>query len=218
MKQEWRSIEGFEGLYEVSNYGEVKALERIVENNGGMQRKHERILKQNTKSHCVVVLCKNGKTYSRLVHRLVAIAFIPNPENKPVVDHIDTNPMNNRADNLRWVTIQENCMNPLTRMHNSESKKGHAYYGRPLTEDEKDKIRKANTGRKFTEEHKKKLSEAHKSSNVAKEQSVINLQKAQESNRGKQRSEKTKELIREKMIGVHKGKRWKIEKGKRVWY
>ena len=109
MKEIWKNVEGFEGLYEVSNLGRVKALDRYVVNNGGLQHKKERILKQriNKNKHCTVVLCKDGKTYPRLVHRLVAIAFIPNPDNKPIIDHIDTDPTNNRVDNLRWVTQQE---------------------------------------------------------------------------------------------------------------
>lgn len=140
MKEVWKTIEGFEGFYEVSNLGRIKALERLVENNGGMQKKHEKILKENrSNGHSMVVLCRDKKTYPRLVHRLVAQAFIPNPENKPVVDHIDTNAFNNRVENLRWVTQQENCMNPLTREHNSKSKMG-LKLGIHLSEEHKRKI------------------------------------------------------------------------------
>lgn len=120
----WKSIKGFEGFYEVSNTGEVKALERLVENNGSPQHKHEKILKQGgTGRYKMVSLCKDGKVYPRTVHRLVAEAFIPNPDNKPNVDHIDTNPLNNNVDNLRWVTQSENGLNPLTRKNLSEARK-----------------------------------------------------------------------------------------------
>lgn len=185
MKEEWRPIKGYEGLYEVSNLGNVKALERFVENNGGLQHRREQLLKQNNQNHCMVVLCKNGITKPALVHRLVAEAFIPNTDNKPVVDHIDTNPYNNCVDNLRWCTVQENCMNPLTRIHNSESKKGHKGYLTHHSEETKKKISELLKGRNLSEEHKRNLSVSHK---------------------GKSHPNK------------NKGKHWKLEEGKRVWY
>lgn len=218
-KERWAAIEGFEGLYEVSTFGRVKALERLVMNNGGLQRKHERILKASTSSrHSQVILCKDGKTYPRLVHRLVAQAFIPNPDNKPVVDHIDTNPSNNRVENLRWVTTQENCQNPLTRLHGSQAKMGHPYWGRPLTEEERNKISQANKGRRWTEEQKKRLSDAHKNSEVALRSCKQNLQKATEALKNKPRSPETKEKIRQKAVGRYTGYSWKVVDGKRVWY
>lgn len=194
--EEWRDIEGFEGLYRVSNTGKIKALERLVENNGGMQHKHERILKENYGSRGLVVLCKDGKTYPMLSHRIVAKAFIPNPENKPEVDHIDTNFHNNNANNLKWVTHKENSNNELTKMHISQSKMGHEYWGRPLTDEEKMKISIAHKGMKFSEEHKKKLSESHKGIMPPKS-AVENARKA---NLGKHRSEETKEKIRQSRI------------------
>lgn len=132
MIEEWRPIVGYEGLYEVSNTGKVKALERLVMNNGGLQHKHERILKPNfnKNNRGTVVLCKNGYTYATTVHRLVAQAFIPNPENKPCIDHIDTNIRNNHVNNLRWCTQKENCNNPLTRQHGSQAKMGHPFWGK----------------------------------------------------------------------------------------
>lgn len=161
----WKPIIGFEGLYEVSNYGNVKALDRYIENNGGMQHRSEKILKANTSKrtgHKTVVLCRGGKTSPQLVHRLVASAFIPNPENKPYIDHIDTNPRNNHVSNLRWVTQHENAMNPLTRLHNSESKKGHKGYLKCHTEETKRKLSEMKIGKKFSLEHRKHLSESHR--------------------------------------------------------
>jgi hypothetical protein len=173
----WKPIDGFFGMYEVSNKGRVKALERTVMNNGGLQRKHERILRINYSGNRrgMVVLCKNGKTYPRLVHRLVATAFIPNPDNKPVVDHIDTNVYNNHVENLRWATVQENCLNPLTRINNSKSKMGHPFRGRKLTDEERAKISDALRGKKLSEEHRRKLSEGHKNSPKAMEAALRNL-------------------------------------------
>ena len=219
MAERWMPINGFEGLYEVSNYGRVKSLNRIIMNKGGLYRKRELILKQRSHKgrHLMVVLCKEGRTYPKLVHRLVAEAFIQNPYNKPVVDHIDTNPQNNHVDNLRWVTIQENCLNPLTREHNSSSKMGHKYYGRPLTDEERAKISMANKGRKLTEEQRERLSIARKNSPIAIKASQDNIKKAHKANAGTPRSETTKQKIREKLIGVHKGKHWTTVDGKRVW-
>jgi hypothetical protein len=163
MQEEWKDIKGFEGLYRVSNTGIVKALERKVMNNGGLQKKHEKILKPGkSREYLTVFLCKEGKVYPRVVHRLVAEAFVPNPNNKPFVDHIDTNPQNNNAENLKWVTQKENCLNPLTRKHNSESKKGHKCYLAHHTNETKKRISEKLTGRIFSEEHRKKLSESHK--------------------------------------------------------
>lgn len=200
MKEKWVPIEGFEGLYEVSNFGEVKALERLVLNNGGLQRKHERILKPNygKNNHGIVVLCKNGKTYPRTVHRLVACAFIPNPDNKPVVDHIDTDKKNNRSDNLRWCTQKENCNNPLSRAHLSKAKMGH-----PRTASAevcRANIKKAhefNRGRKLSEDHKRALSIAHKTSPKALAATRENIKKAHEFNRGKKRPREIVEKIRQ---------------------
>lgn len=168
--EEWRDIEGFEGLYQVSNKGRVKALERLVENNGGMQRKHEKILQgnYNGKNRGTVILCKDGKTYPMLPYRLVAKAFIPNPENKPEVDHLDTNFYNNNVENLAWVTHKENSNNELTRYHVSKSKMGHESWGRSWTEEEKQKQSEKLKGRIFSDEHKQKLSEAQKNKNIRK--------------------------------------------------
>lgn len=216
MKELWKTIEGFEGLYEVSNMGRIKALDRYVINNGGLQHKAERILKQNIQKnkHCMVVLCKNGKTYPKLVHRLVAIAFIPNPLNKPVVDHIDTDPTNNKVENLKWATVKENANNPLSRVNNSKSKKGHPYYGRPLTEEERKKISDANRGKKRTDEQRKKMSESHK----GKKASEKHREAVSRAKKGHEVSAETRDKIKEKLKSVHKGKSWKIEGGKRVWY
>lgn len=115
MKDEiWKPIKGYEGLYEVSNLGNVKSLDRIrVYYNAKLKGK---LLKQNEtkKGYLCVRLYNNGISKSFPVHRLVALTFIENIENKDQVDHIDGNCKNNTVNNLRWATAKENCNNPNT--------------------------------------------------------------------------------------------------------
>ena len=99
--EEWKSIPGYEGLYEVSSYGRVRSLDRYDRRN--CFRKG-RILKQNNdgRGYMSIELCLNSKIKRYLVHRLVAQAFIPNPDNLPEVNHKDENPENNSVTNIEW--------------------------------------------------------------------------------------------------------------------
>lgn len=103
-------IPEYEGLYQVSNLGNVRSLPK-----GDGNGNRERLLKLEVMSHNHttyrrVSLCKNGKVTRYSVHRLVAELFIPNPEGKPQVNHIDCNGMNNAVSNLEWVTCSENMV------------------------------------------------------------------------------------------------------------
>lgn len=107
----WKDVKGYEGIYEVSNLGNIKSLRRLLPHFcGGNRVKSEIILKIKIGKlgYCSLSLSKNNKYKSYLVHRLVCIAFIPNPENKPQVNHIDGNKSNNNAFNLEWVSSKEN--------------------------------------------------------------------------------------------------------------
>lgn len=114
----WKDLTGYIGIYQVSNNGRIKSLSRkIVRKNGQIAIVKEKILKskKDRYGYFFIVLSNNNIRKTILVHRLVAAAFIPNPENKPCIDHIDGDRANNHADNLRWVTVKENQNNPITK-------------------------------------------------------------------------------------------------------
>ena len=118
----WRDIEGYEGLYQVSNEGRVKSLERdIVVSNKlfGYQIRHlnEKTVKPkiNSNDRFQVRLCKNGIKKQKQIHIIVAEAFIPNPKGYTVVHHKDHNPHNNKVDNLEWMAREVH-----SSMHSTE--------------------------------------------------------------------------------------------------
>ena len=108
MKELWKDIKGYEGLYQVSNLGRVKRVTT------------SRILKgcKDKDGYLKVILCKNNIKSTKTVHRLVAQAFIPNTENKLEVNHIDEDKANNTVNNLEWSTRKEN-LNHGTRNERS---------------------------------------------------------------------------------------------------
>lgn len=111
MKEQWRFIKGFEYRYSVSTLGRVRAETRICFNNRyGYYTLKPKLLKPclNNKSYLTVTLAKNGRSFPRLVHRLVAEAFLLNPDNKPQINHIDGDRTNNNVDNLEWCSQSEN--------------------------------------------------------------------------------------------------------------
>lgn len=114
MKDEiWKDIEDYEGLYQISSYGNVRSLTKKVRcRNGKFRTIRGKILTPMiTKNNYLVVnLWKNNSSKSYLVHRLVAKAFISNPGNKPEVNHKDTHKWNNNVDNLEWNTRSENTI------------------------------------------------------------------------------------------------------------
>ena len=117
MEEIYKTIDGYENLYEISNLGNVKNIKtkKIIKNilsNIGYYR---------------VGLCKDGKCKLKLVHVLIAQAFITNPLNKPTVDHIDQIKTNNNLNNLRWVTRSENGMNSDIQSNNISGHRGVSY-------------------------------------------------------------------------------------------
>ena len=156
MEEIWKPvpIDGLREKYEVSNLGRIRSIPRriIARNRWGNA---PRTFGQHIiKTHACKggYLCVDLRPYTQknsihlIVHRVVAMAFIPNPNNLPVVDHIDTDRQNNRVDNLRWCTTMENAHNPLTRQHLSQAMMGN----------------QRSKGRRLSEEHKRKISDANK--------------------------------------------------------
>lgn len=117
MKEIWKDIKGYESLYQISNYGRVKSLNY-------KRTCKEIILKQHreSKNHLFVSLWKDTSFKRFKIHRLVAEAFISNPNNYEIVHHIDHNPENNRVDNLVWMDKREH-----QALHNVEGKSKTVY-------------------------------------------------------------------------------------------
>lgn len=103
MEEEWKSVVGFEGLYEVSSCGRIKSLARFWVRN-------ERILKTHLDrdGYVCIILTANKVQYNKRVHRLVAEAFIPNPDNLPFINHRNEVKSDNRIENLEWCTVKYN--------------------------------------------------------------------------------------------------------------
>ena len=117
----WKDIEGYEGLYQISNHGRLKSF---------LKDKSGKILSNVNKNgwYFTVQLTKDDQRKTARIHKLVAEAFIPNPENKREVHHADGNKQNNRADNLMWVTHKEHML--LTVRENPGNVRGMNDYNK----------------------------------------------------------------------------------------
>lgn len=134
----WLDITGYEGLYQVSNLGRVRSLDRSMicmqarYKDPVLRHRKGKILKagfNNNKRtvYYVVMLCKGGVPKNHRVHRLVALHFVPNPFGKPAVNHIDGNSLNNAANNLEWCTVLENNRHTIKLGRYASGKAGSIY-------------------------------------------------------------------------------------------
>lgn len=132
MKEIWKDIKGWKGLYQVSNLGNIRTLH--------YKKPYLRKLSKSKKGYLRVNLSKDKKYKYYSVHRLVAEAFIPNPDNLPQINHKDEIRTNNRVDNLEWCTSKYNC----NYGHHCEN------------------VSKSRIGMKFSKQHRENLSKSHK--------------------------------------------------------
>ena len=140
MTEVWIPVKGYEGLYEVSNLGEVKSLPKI----SGTCMRQEKILSKNRLSkdgYIRVALAKNGKPHEFKVHKIVAEHFVPNLQNKETVNHIDGNKLNNRIDNLEWADRHEQLIHAY-KLELKKPMRGRLSCNAKLSEDDVRYIRK----------------------------------------------------------------------------
>ena len=159
MMEEWRAVPGYEGLYEVSNKGNVRnvrrnTLLRLTKTNNGYIR---------------VFLYKNGIKTNLSVHRLVAKTFLPNPDNLPIINHKDEDKTNNNVDNLEWCTAKYNLNYGTARIRSINTKIKNGYineenvglskeeYNQKYYEGNREKIREQN--REYWEKNREKHKE-----------------------------------------------------------
>lgn len=121
----WKDIVGYEGYYQVSNFGRVRSLDRIIESEYRSPQLMKGKIKKVTRrddGYEYVVLYRNNKGKNKYIHRLVAKSFVPNPENLPIINHKDENPSNNCPSNLEWCDHQYNLTygDKVERVTNSE--------------------------------------------------------------------------------------------------
>ena len=114
MEEIWKKVDDYE--YEVSTFVNVRRI--------GKKMLKSRL---NKRGYYYVTLCKNGKTTTKTIHRLVAETFITNPENKECIDHIDNNPTNSNVSNLRWCSLSENQHNRAKNCNNTSGYKGVSF-------------------------------------------------------------------------------------------
>lgn len=139
-KEHWKSIPQYEGLYEVSDKGNVRSIAQYTRHHTVVPRSKARMLKAELThdGYVRVSLSKHGQQKHFSVHRLVALAFIQNHDNLPQVNHKDENPQNNSADNLEWCTGKQNCNYGRHCQRIKERLNGKHHLARPVARLDRD--------------------------------------------------------------------------------
>ena len=182
MIEEWRPIEGYEGLYEVSNTGRVRSLDKYDSMNRFLRGRILRLFTDGL-GYLRAQLYSNSKRKSFLVHRLVAQAFIPNPDNLPQVNHRDENPSNDNVDNLEWCDGKYNVNygTRIDRIRDIRLKNGtytglsKEEYRKKRYQEKKDKINERR--REYYRENREKINERQKEYNHKNREKINERQK-----------------------------------------
>ena len=182
MTEEWRPIVGYEGLYEVSSYGRVRSLDKYDSMNRFLRGRILRLFTDGL-GYLRAQLYSNSKRKSFLVHRLVAQAFIPNPDNLPQVNHRDENPSNDNVDNLEWCDGKYNVNygTRIDRIRDIRLKNGtytglsKEEYRKKRYQEKKDKINERR--REYYRENREKICERQKEYNHKNREKINEQQK-----------------------------------------
>ena len=182
MIEEWRPVVGYEGLYEVSSYGRVKSLDKYDSMNRFLRGRILRLFTDGL-GYLRAQLYSNSKRKSFLVHRLVAQAFIPNPDNLPQVNHRDENPSNDNVDNLEWCDGKYNVNygTRIDRIRDIRLKNGtytglsKEEYRKKRYQEKKDKINERR--REYYRENREKICERQKEYNHKNREKINERQK-----------------------------------------
>ncbi len=140
----WKPIKSFEGYYDISNHGRVRSLDRLTKYKLIFERKYFGGIKplQIYSGYYYIKLNKNGIYKNPKIHRLVAEMFIPNPQNKKMVNHLDGNKLNNHFSNLEWCTAKENVNHSIHVLGNHHGRLGSQNGRAKITEAEVIEIRR----------------------------------------------------------------------------
>ena len=165
----WRPVVGYEGLYEVSNTGIVRSLDRYDNRNCFRKGKVISLLKKGEYGYIQVNLCYNGKLYKKYVHRLVAQAFLPNPDNLPEVNHKDEDKTNNSVDNLEWCDRSYNLKYGTARIRERDTKIKNGYWTGLSNEEYRKEYSK-----NYYQKNKDRICEQHKEYRRKKKEHIQN--------------------------------------------